>query len=728
MKPARGIRTVVAVFALLAAAAGAHALTATPTRTRTPTPTPTPSSPVFLQDDFVVTTAGCGDGVLQPERGEECDDGNHSDGDCCSSSCRLPVGILAGPVVNPANGHRYYLLQAASWPDSEAQAVCLGGHLVTINNEAEDSWMLETFSHYGGVERSLWVGLSDAISEGTWLWSSGEPVTYTHWCSGEPNESIGGEDYAATWEHPVCWNDEGEAAVFNFGVVELTDCGNGVLDAGEECDDGNTNSFDGCANWCTVCGNGAVRSPEQCDDGNRIDSDACTADCRLPAVAVGTGTAESCTEAELDLALASGERVTFDCGPVPVTITLTSEKVIWGKTTVDGGGLVTLSGGGVVRIFRVEPGATLNALNLIIADGKADYGGGFLNDYGGGILNNQGTLALTNCTLSGNSADGAGGGIANSGIATLTNCTLSENAGGGIYNEGTVTLTNCTLSESAIEVTRDGVATLTNCTLIESAIDNYYPCGCCGAEQWCTTPVTISNSIIAGSTGPNCAVPIIDGGNNLQWPGTPCGGAIPSLDPLLDPAGLADNGGPTQTIALQPGSPAIDAGDPEACAGPPVNGVDQRGYARPGTGSANCSIGAYEYDSPGPPAGCLGDCDDSGEVTVDELITLVNIALGTTDMAECDAGDADSDGEVTVDELVRAVHAALVGCPISPAEQACIDSGGTIGSATCCLSAGDFPDTCAIGACGCPPDGSHEVAVCDCGAGWCFDGVQCVEE
>jgi hypothetical protein len=153
-----------------------------------------------------------------------------------------------------------------------------------------------------------------------------------------------------------------------------------------------------------------------------------------------------------------------------------------------------------------------------------------------------------------------------------------------------------------------------------------------------------------------------------------------------------------------------------------VNGIDQRGYARPGTGFANCSIGAFEYNSPGPPTGCLGDCDGSGQVTVDELVRLVSIALGATDVTECDAGDADGSGEVTVDELVRAVSRALVGCPVDSAEQTCLDSGGAVASATCCLSTGDFPDTCAIGACGSPPDASHEVAVCNCAAGSCFNG------
>lgn len=62
----------------------------------------------------------------------------------------------------------------------------------------------------------------------------------------------------------------------------------------------------------------------------------------------------------------------------------------------------------------------------------------------------------------------------------------------------------------------------------------------------------------------------------------------------------------------------------------------------------------------------------------------------------------------------------------SAAEQGCIASGGTVTTALCCKSTGDFPDTCAIGACGCAPGQSHEVRACDCGAGRCFDGTACV--
>ncbi|MBU0546922.1 hypothetical protein KJ735_01955, partial [Patescibacteria group bacterium] len=59
-------------------------------------------------------------------------------------------------------------------------------------------------------------------------------------------------------------------------------------------------------------------------------------------------------------------------------------------------------------------------------------------------------------------------------------------------------------------------------------------------------------------------------------------------------------------------------------------------------------------------------------------------------------------------------------------EQACVISGGTIGTSLCCESAEDFPNNCLIGACGCAPANSHEVKTCDCGPDECFDGERCL--
>lgn len=63
-----------------------------------------------------------------------------------------------------------------------------------------------------------------------------------------------------------------------------------------------------------------------------------------------------------------------------------------------------------------------------------------------------------------------------------------------------------------------------------------------------------------------------------------------------------------------------------------------------------------------PISACVGDCSSSGEVTVDELLTMVNIALGNAEVASCEAGDANLDGQITIDEILAAVNNALTGC------------------------------------------------------------------
>ena len=109
------------------------------------------------------------------------------------------AGILSGPIVNPANDHRYYLLSPSSWPDAETEAITVGGHLTTINDVDEQSWVFAQFAGYNNANYSLWIALNDAASEGDFVWSSGEPISYTYWAAGKPDNATGrdprGEDY-----------------------------------------------------------------------------------------------------------------------------------------------------------------------------------------------------------------------------------------------------------------------------------------------------------------------------------------------------------------------------------------------------------------------------------------------------------------------------------------------------------------------------------------------------
>jgi hypothetical protein len=85
--------------------------------------------------------------------------------------------------------------------------VSWGGNLVTINNLAEGTWLQQTF----GAGTIYWIGFTDRQNEGNWQWVSGEPVTYTDWSSGQPDNFLallGGEDYAVmNWGTSKKWND-----------------------------------------------------------------------------------------------------------------------------------------------------------------------------------------------------------------------------------------------------------------------------------------------------------------------------------------------------------------------------------------------------------------------------------------------------------------------------------------------------------------------------------------
>ena len=115
------------------------------------------------------------------------------------------------------NGKFYLLSNAGTWKEAQAQAVSLGGNLVTVNDAAENQFLVNTF---GGTE-GLWIGLTDEVTEGTFKWANGEAVTYTNWAPGEPNNAGGDQDYAYInfFQSPGKWDDiVGQAF---RGIIEI---------------------------------------------------------------------------------------------------------------------------------------------------------------------------------------------------------------------------------------------------------------------------------------------------------------------------------------------------------------------------------------------------------------------------------------------------------------------------------------------------------------------------
>ena len=134
-----------------------------------------------------------------------------------------------GDVTDPSTGIRYVATPATSWSAAEAFAQQLGGHLVSLNSQAEQDFVWQNFGSLGGVDRRVWIGFTDAASEGSFAWSDGSPAKFTNWNPGEPNNSGGVEHYAELLGSNGRWNDLNDAGAgyTHIAVVELAGGGGG---------------------------------------------------------------------------------------------------------------------------------------------------------------------------------------------------------------------------------------------------------------------------------------------------------------------------------------------------------------------------------------------------------------------------------------------------------------------------------------------------------------------
>jgi photosystem II stability/assembly factor-like uncharacterized protein len=119
---------------------------------------------------------------------------------------------------NPATSHDYLFVEdGVSWAEAEAHAVSLGGHLVTINDKAENDWLIATLG------TDYWIGLNDMAVEGAWVWANGQPVTFAGWLSGEPNDYLGEDAAMIENRPPIGWNDVPDDSWAPFVVEASSD-------------------------------------------------------------------------------------------------------------------------------------------------------------------------------------------------------------------------------------------------------------------------------------------------------------------------------------------------------------------------------------------------------------------------------------------------------------------------------------------------------------------------
>ena len=349
-----------------------------------------------------------------------------------------------------------------------------------------------------------------------------------------------------------------------------------------------------------------------------------------------------------------GDTINF---AVTGTIGLTSGELLVDKAiTISGPGAenFAVNGNAKSTVFHIAPAQTVTISGLTITNGIASG-----NSVGGGIYNDHSTLTVNNSTISGNQGGGIGNDGQRNGAATLqiNNSRISSNSGGAISNYGayvgyaavqinsssmtgnggygifsvgcleshgcgqaSVQVDSCTLSANNGGIFADPFSQLlvTNSTLSgnDIGVDNYNNVSTTSISD-CTFNeasgdianytgfLTIRNTVLkvgpsghsifnvapgnVGSLGYNLSSD--DGGGYLNGPGDQI-----NTNPMLGP--LQDNGGPTLTHALLPGSPAINAGDPNFAPGP----YDQRGPGFDRVRGGRIDIGSFEVQEPLPTA------------------------------------------------------------------------------------------------------------------------------
>lgn len=314
----------------------------------------------------------------------------------------------------------------------------------------------------------------------------------------------------------------------------------------------------------------------------------------------------------------------------------------------DGGVGGAGAGGGIYNLGQVIINNSTFITNLANG-GNSSHAGADKNGANGGVANggaifNRGTVTMTNSTLTQNFTSGGNGGDVFTGNF-IDGGNGGSAIGGAIHNDSnSVFIVNCTLATNSAAGGSGGISGFT---------DNNGSTGASlgGNIYRKTGTVFVRNSILAKGTGPNSTGVITDGGYNLSSDSTPAflGSSTSRNNQNPKLASLAQNGGISPTLALLPGSPAIDKADPNLCFG-----TDQRGVARP-QGNA-CDIGAFEWVPTFSISGKITDGTNgvAGVVVMAFNTTSTNGVLSITN------------GTYSISNLVEGTYTATAGASYTP--------------------------------------------------------------
>ena len=342
-------------------------------------------------------------------------------------------------TYNPSNGHYYALTSPGDWAAVQAEAISAEAHLVTINDQAENDWIVANINIGTGVDSGVWIGYQ--LENSAWEWVSGMNYSYENWDIGEPN---GGMPKTNMWGYDPstgriegAWNDY-EAWRVLPGIIEWTDTlyvdGNGNGDYNDI-----QSAIDAAHNGNTVIVRDGIYDENINFNGKAITLKSENGAATTIIDGSGTGNVVTLNNGEDSGSVMDGFTVTD--GATSGMLCDSSSPTLTNCTFTD----------------NASPGMPCNGnssptlTDCTFTNNNSAWGGGGMYCHG------SSSPTLTNCTFANNTTGVHGGGgmvAVSSSSPTLENCTFTGNTasyGGGICSIDTshITLKNCTFTNNS---------------------------------------------------------------------------------------------------------------------------------------------------------------------------------------------------------------------------------------------------------------------------------------